>query len=91
MSDPSDIIEHMFEYEGMQTAAALRSSGAPQESTGRSGPARPVRRVDHLGDARAALERITSLRSRAAAMESTRRDTAGLPTAGAPADRERAA
>ncbi len=81
MSVLVDIIEHMFEYEGMQTAAALRSSGAPQESTGRSGPARPVRRVDHLGDARAALERITSLRSRVAEMESTRVDTEGLPTA----------
>jgi hypothetical protein len=81
MSVLVDIIEHMFEYEGMQTAAALQSSGAPRESTGRSGAARPVRRVDHLGDARAALERITSLRSRVAEMESTRVDTEGLPTA----------
>jgi hypothetical protein len=81
MSDLIDIIEHMFEYEGMQTAAALRSPGAPTEPTGRSGAARPVRRVDHLGDARAALERITSLRSRVAEMESTRVDTEGLPTA----------
>ncbi|MFB9648613.1 hypothetical protein ACFFNW_06335 [Curtobacterium pusillum] len=71
----------MFEYEGMQTAAALRSPGAPRESPGRSSAARPVRRVDHLGDARAALERITSLRSRVAEMESTRVDTEGLPTA----------
>ena len=81
MSVLVDIIEHMFEYEGMQTATALQSSGAPPESTGRSGPARPVRRVDHLGDARVALERITSLRSRVAEMESTRVDTEGLPTA----------
>ena len=73
MSDPIDIIEHMFEYEGMQTAAALRSPGA--------GPTRPSRRVDHLGDARAALDRITALRSRVSEMESTRVDTAGLPTA----------
>lgn len=77
------MIEHMFEYEGMQTATALQSSGAPAEPTGRSGAARPVRRVDHLGDARAALERISSLRSRVAEMESTRVDTEGLPTADA--------
>jgi len=83
MSVLVDIIEHMFEYEGMQTATALQSSGAPEESTGRPRAARPVRRVDHLGDARAALERITSLRSRVAEMESTRVDTAGLPTADA--------
>lgn len=89
MSDAVDIIEHMFEYEGMQSAAALASPGAPEGSPGDagraggavgSGPARPVRRVDHLGDARAALERITSLRSRVAEMESTRVDTVGLPT-----------
>jgi len=81
MSVPIDMIEHMFEYEGMQTAAALRSPGTPRESAGRSGAARPVRRVDHLGDARAALERITALRSRVSEMESTRVDTEGLPTA----------
>ncbi len=88
MSVPIDIIEHMFEYEGMQTAAALRSPGAPGESVGRSDAARDgsasvraVRRVDHLGDARAALERITALRSRVSEMESTRVDTEGLPTA----------
>lgn len=81
MSVLVDIIEHMFEYEGMQTATALRSPGAPDETPGRSGPARPVRRMDHLGDARAALERITSLRSKVAEMESTRVDTEGLPTA----------
>ncbi|WP_439694224.1 hypothetical protein ACRQ4B_08320 [Curtobacterium sp. SP.BCo] len=71
----------MFDDEGMQTATAVRSPGAPPEPTGRAGAARPVRRVDHLGDARAALERITSLRSRVAEMESTRVDTEGLPTA----------
>ncbi|WP_185022618.1 hypothetical protein [Curtobacterium sp. PhB115] len=60
----------MFEYEGMQTATAPRST-------------RPVRRVDHLGDAQAALERITALRSRVTEMESTRVDTVGLPTADA--------
>ncbi|WFR68542.1 hypothetical protein P9139_10635 [Curtobacterium flaccumfaciens] len=71
----------MFEYEGMQAASVPRSPGAQRESTGRSGAARPVRRVDHLGDARVALERITSLRSRVAEMEPTRVDTEGLPTA----------
>lgn len=105
------MIEHMFEHEGMQTAAALLSSG--RETSGRSrparpdpdrihtdlsdpdqvrpeptrteqvrsDPARPVRRVDHLGDARAALDRITALRSRVAEMEATRVDVQGLPTA----------
>ena len=34
-----------------------------------------------MRDARAALERITSLRSRVSDMETTRVDTAGLPTA----------
>ncbi len=77
----------MFEYEGMQTAAALRSPGSPQQTPrdapGRNGPARPVRRVDHLGDARAALDRITALRSRVAEMEAPRVDVQGLPTAAA--------
>jgi len=89
MSDPVDIIEHMFEYEGMQTAAALLSPGpdgapgrdAPARSGGRPGANRPTRRVDHLGDARAALERITALRSRVAEMEAPRVDVQGLPTA----------
>ncbi len=96
MSDLVDIIEHMFEYEGMQTAAALRSPGSPRqprrESTGPAGAARPGRadsgradqgRVDHLGDARAALDRITALRSRVAEMEAPRVDVQGLPTASA--------
>ena len=38
MSDAIDIIEHMFEYEGMQTAAALRSP--TPDRGGRSGAAR---------------------------------------------------
>ncbi|MEK6309392.1 MAG: hypothetical protein V4755_01660 [Curtobacterium sp.] len=72
----------MFEYEGMQSAAALASPGDPGGSPRTDRAARPVRRVDHLGDARAALERITSLRSRVAEMEATRVDTVvGLPTA----------
>ncbi len=82
MSDPIDIIEHMFEYEGMQSAAALASPGDPTGAPRTDRAARPVRRVDHLGDARAALERITNLRSRVAEMESARVDTVvGLPTA----------
>ncbi|MDM7892453.1 hypothetical protein [Curtobacterium caseinilyticum] len=81
----------MFEYEGMQTAAALLSPGS-EGATGRSGaarqgaaaaPVRPSRRVDHLGDARAALDRITALRSRVAEMEAPRVDVQGLPTAAA--------
>ncbi|WIE76608.1 hypothetical protein [Curtobacterium sp. MCSS17_007] len=79
----------MFEYEGMQTAAALLSPGAegasghdaPARPAVRSGAGRPTRRVDHLGDARAALERITALRSRVAEMEAPRVDVQGLPTA----------
>ena len=92
MSDAVDIIEHMFEYEGMQSAAALLSPGS-EGTSGRTGPARagavspasarPTRRVDHLGDARAALERITALRSRVSEMEATRVDVQGLPTAAA--------
>ncbi|PZF55018.1 hypothetical protein DEJ23_12775 [Curtobacterium sp. MCSS17_008] len=73
----------------MQSAAALLSPGsegasgrdAPDRSAARSGAARPTRRVDHLGDARAALERITALRSRVAEMEAPRVDVQGLPTA----------
>ncbi|ROS35253.1 hypothetical protein [Curtobacterium sp. PhB78] len=95
MSDAIDIIEHMFEYEGMQTAAALRSPGPDRVGRGgavrggsgaaRAGAARGggAGAADHLGDARAALDRITSLRSRVTDMESTRVDTAGLPTASA--------
>ncbi|TDW73460.1 hypothetical protein EDF51_102292 [Curtobacterium sp. PhB25] len=97
MSDAIDIIEHMFEYEGMQTAAALRSPGPDRvgrggAARGGSGAARAgtgaargggAGAADHLGDARAALDRITSLRSRVTDMESTRVDTAGLPTASA--------
>jgi len=89
MSDPVDIIEHMFEYEGMQSAAALLSPGsegtsgptAPARSGAGPASARPTRRVDHLGDARAALDRITALRSRVSEMEATRVDVQGLPTA----------
>jgi hypothetical protein len=101
MSVRIDIIEHVFEHEGMQTATALRSPDSfvgsdehvgpdervgPVEHAGRSGAARPgggrsVRTGEHLRDAQAALERITSLRSRVSDMESTRVDTAGLPTA----------
>ncbi|WP_202596782.1 hypothetical protein [Curtobacterium oceanosedimentum] len=93
----------MFEYEGMQTAAALLSPGpegatgldgparpdgpalpdGPGRSGGRSGTTRPTRRVDHLGDARAALERITALRSRVSEMQAPRVDVQGLPTADA--------
>lgn len=86
MSDAIDIIEHMFEYEGMQTAAALRSPGPDRvgrSGAARGGAARGPGAADHLGDARAALDRITSLRSRVTDMESTRVDTAGLPTASA--------
>jgi hypothetical protein len=95
MSDAIDIIEHMFEYEGMQTATALRSPGDRAERPGRAdaaGRAGAVRgtatrdavgAADHIRDARAALDRITSLRSRVNDMESTRVDTAGLPTAAA--------
>lgn len=88
MSDAVDIIEHMFEYEGMQTAAALRSPdservgrGAPERGAAARARAGAARGSDPLGDARAALDRITSLRSRVSDMESTRVDTAGLPTA----------
>lgn len=94
MSVPVDIIEHMFEHEGMQTATALRSSDersdrgrGDREHVGRNGAARGgadgARGADHVGAARAALDRITSLRSRVADMESTRVDTDGLPTADA--------
>jgi hypothetical protein len=84
MSDAIDIIEHMFEYEGMQTATALRSPGDRAERPGRRDAAvSGVGAADHLRDARAALDRITSLRSRVDDMESTRLDTAGLPTAAA--------
>ena len=85
MSDPIDIIEHMFEYEGMQTAAALRSPDSERAGGAvlrvlvarvRCGE-RPPR--GRSGGAR----RITSLRSRVSDMESTRVDTAGLPTASA--------
>ncbi|WIB12184.1 MULTISPECIES: hypothetical protein [unclassified Curtobacterium] len=77
----------MFEYEGMQTAAALRSPDergdrgrGDREHIGRNGAARAS---DHVGAARAALDRITALRSRVADMEATRVDTEGLPTADA--------
>jgi len=102
MSVPVDMIEHMFEYEGMQTAAALRSPDergdrgrGDLEHIGRNGAARDgagagagagaagVRASDHVSAARAALDRITSLRSRVADMEATRVDTEGLPTADA--------
>lgn len=93
MSVPVDMIEHMFEHEGMQTATALRSPGergdrgrGDRERTGRNGAARGdggARASDHVSAARAALDRITSLRSRVADMESTRVDTEGLPTADA--------
>jgi hypothetical protein len=94
MSVPVDIIEHMFEHEGMQTATALRSPDergdrgrGDRERVGRNGAARggdgAARASDHVGAARAALDRITSLRSRVADMESTRVDTEGLPTADA--------
>jgi hypothetical protein len=94
MSVPVDIIEHMFEHEGMQTATALRSPDergdrgrGDRDRVGRNGAARggdgAARASDHVGAARAALDRITSLRSRVADMESTRVDTEGLPTADA--------
>jgi hypothetical protein len=91
MSVPVDMIEHMFEHEGMQTATALRSPDergdrgrGDRERVGRDGAARSdggARASDHVTAARAALDRITSLRSRVADMESTRVDTEGLPTA----------
>ncbi|TCK59144.1 hypothetical protein EDF27_3663 [Curtobacterium sp. PhB136] len=81
MSVLIDIIEHMFEYEGMQTATALRSSGPDRVGRTPGARAAGAAGTDHIGDARAALDRITSLRSRVADMESTRVDTAGLPTA----------
>ncbi|OIH97279.1 hypothetical protein BIU90_15280 [Curtobacterium sp. MCBA15_001] len=76
----------------MQTAAALLTTDSDRgdrgDRSGRGGPARGraghaggLRGSDPLGDARAALERITTLRSRVSDMESTRVDTAGLPTA----------
>jgi hypothetical protein len=111
MSDRIDIIEHMFEYGQMQTAAdllATRTSGrgphgAPATRAGAGRAAAPERAgaerpgavdtgdgtgdrptrggVDHIGEARAALDRITSLRSRIDDMQETRVDTGGLPTA----------
>ncbi|WP_413602390.1 hypothetical protein [Curtobacterium sp. Curtsp57] len=78
----------MFEHDVMQTAAALRSPGARAPRPGLDGAVRDgaarggaARGADHIADARAALDRITSLRSRVADMEATRVDTAGLPTA----------
>jgi hypothetical protein len=73
-----DIIEYVFEHEGMQAATAPVVRGG---SGSRAGAARARgAAVDHLGEARAALDRITALRSRVADMEPTRVDTAGLPT-----------
>jgi hypothetical protein len=79
MSDGVDIIEHMFEYEGMQAATALRTVPAAPDSDGPRGSGRAG--TDHLAEARAALDRITTLRSRIADMEDVRVDTTGLPTA----------
>jgi hypothetical protein len=81
MSDPVDIIEHMFEYGAMQaaTTARQRHGGHPTGAAAR-GAAAPV---DHVGAARAALERITALRARIDDMEETRVDTGALPTADA--------
>lgn len=79
------MIEHMFEYGAMQTTTATR------DGHGGRTPAAPARAavggvgaaVDHIGEARAALERITALRSRIDEMEDTRVDTGALPTADA--------
>jgi hypothetical protein len=75
MSDVVDIIEHMFEYVAMETASAPRTAPA---RAGRGVQSRTA--VDHVGAARAALERITALRSRIDDMQPTRVDD-GLPTA----------
>lgn len=86
------MIEHMFEYEGMQAATALRTVPAAPDSGGSRGigaargngaGAAGTAPVDHMAEARAALDRITTLRSRIADMEQVRVDTAGLPTADA--------
>ncbi|MFZ7088144.1 hypothetical protein [Curtobacterium sp. RRHDQ10] len=83
----------MFEYGAVQTAAELLGSrtagvgprGAGDRAAGdRAAGDRAVHTVapvDHLGEAKAALDRITSLRSRIADMEDTRVDTGALPTA----------
>ncbi|WP_157071355.1 hypothetical protein [Curtobacterium ammoniigenes] len=71
----------MFEYEGMVTAPASRrmegrrGTSDVQRSGDSSGP-----QHDAVGEARAALERITALRARMADMEDTRVDTGALPT-----------
>jgi hypothetical protein len=72
------MIEHMFEYGAMQTTTATRDGHGGRTT---AAPARAT--VDHVGAARAALERITALRSRIDEMEDTRVDTGALPTADA--------
>jgi hypothetical protein len=80
MSDPVDMIEHMFEHGAMQTAATLLEERDERTPGPGAHGARAVRQSDHVAEARAALERITSLRSRIADMEDTRVDTGALPT-----------
>jgi hypothetical protein len=94
MSVAIDIIEHVFEHDGMQAATARSvRGGGPRGGVGaRSGAAAGAAGVaagaaaagaagvDHVGAARAALDRITALRSRVAEMEPARVDAAGLPT-----------
>jgi len=85
MSDPIDIIEHMFEYGAMQTASARSGTtgpgdGAPALRQAERGAVGHGQGADHMGEARAALERITALRSRISDMEATRVDTGALPT-----------
>lgn len=74
------MIEHMFEHGAMQTAAALLGERGDRTPAPGAHGARAVRQPDHVAEARAALERITSLRSRIADMEDTRIDTGALPT-----------
>lgn len=69
------MIEHMFEHGAMQTAAALLGERGDRTPAPGAHGARAVRQPDHVAEARAALERITSLRSRIADMEDTRVDT----------------
>lgn len=83
MSVPVDMIERMFEYEGMVSTSPHPRTEGRSKATDLQRGGRSVRQRDAVGEARATLERITALRARMADMEATRVDTGALPTAAA--------
>ncbi|WP_200919337.1 hypothetical protein [Curtobacterium sp. Leaf261] len=82
MQTAADLLATRTSGRGSRSAPADRAAVVGAVAGGAAGAARPARSgVDHIEEARAALDRITALRSRIDDMQETRVDTGALPTA----------